>query len=111
MFCIYFKGDGKLVNISVNISKFIDVGELCMCTFCLQERETMQLVMSTCMEVNAVWSSVEDVIRERLNVTLQLSIQEIILGFYPDKYDCSIQIAKAIQRLVLIVKWYIHMQM
>ena len=96
----------RILTTNTFVSKFMDVSELC--TFCLQERETIQHLMGTCIEVKAVWSSVKDMIRERLNVTLQLNSQEIIFGFDPDRYDYSSQIEKAIQRLVLIVKWYIY---
>ena len=64
-------------------------------------------LVHTCIEVKAVCSSVKDRIRQRLNVTLQLNIQEIIFRFDPDRYDCSSQIAEAIQRLVLMDKSHV----
>ena len=55
-----------------------------------------------------MWKLVKDMIRERVNVAMELSLEEIILGFKPDAYNCSDLTAKAIQRLLLVVKWYIY---
>ena len=76
----------------------MDVSDLC--TFCRIERETIQHLLVTCTEVNAMWKLVKDMIRERVNVTMELSLEEIVLGFKPDTYDCLNLTAKVIQRLL-----------
>ena len=78
------------------------------CTFCGREKETIQHLMVACREVDVMWRSVKDIIRDRLKITLELNPQEIILGFDPDLYECPSEVATAIQRFILIGKWYIY---
>ncbi|XP_043213094.1 uncharacterized protein LOC122377201 [Amphibalanus amphitrite] len=96
----------RILTTNTFASKFMDVSDLC--TFCGRERETIQHLMVACEEVGAMWQSVKDMIRDRLKITLELNPQEIILGFDPALYECPRETATAIQRLILIGKWYIY---
>ena len=96
----------RILTTNTFASKFMEVSELC--TFCHRERETIHHLMVTCVDVRALWTLVKDMIRERLSVNLVLNGQEIILGIEPDVYDCPRKTVKALQRLLLIVKWYIY---
>ena len=88
------------------VSKFMDVSSLC--TFCQRERESILHLLVQCNEVDLLWMWVKNRIRDRLHVQVQLDSREIILGLDPEQYDLLDVNLIAIQRLLLLVKWYIY---
>ena len=58
----------RILTTNTFASKFMEVCDLC--TSCRRERETIEHLMETCVDVDGIWKSIKEMIRKRLNVTM-----------------------------------------
>ena len=73
-----------------------------MCTFCNFDKETIQHLFWECTYVQEFWNSTISLINNKLNVNIQLTVQDVIFG--------KDNVADIINMVILLGKSYIYQQ-
>ena len=97
----------RILTTNVFVSKFTNESPLC--TFCKRHRETLLHLFFFCEEVQCIWECMERLIRNRLQVTVTLNKVNVLLGIANDTQSpIDAEKALAIQRAILLAKYYIY---